>query len=382
MDKRLAVAVGAAFVWFACGKTQSMPVSSAPPTVADAGSPPAAVDAGTPPVGPGDAGTGGTGSGGPTGGAGGGGSGSGGGGGGSSGGGGIDAGTPDAGTTAALEQLTQGQAAAGLALDATNVYWINIGSLGSFELRTMPKAGGAPQTVASGSPPGGPDPVGGFISAGGHWWWTGPVSLQRDGVSIAYAYGQVAASDTRVYTHAYNGNDDFIIAARNFDGSGFRVIANDVGDGEGVLLDGGRLYFTEVVPRGGQIVWTAPEGGAQTAIMRPGPERPAYLKAAGGYVFFRDRLGDVERVPQDGVNSSPELLWGAPNGTDLDLKDGRVYWNQDQTRDFPGCIGVANYDGTDGHCLDEGAHTYRGVRVDDDSVFFIRDGNVFRLPRQ
>jgi hypothetical protein len=36
---------------------------------------------------------------------------------------------------------------------------------------------------------------------------------------------------------------------------------------------------------------------------------------------------------------------------------------------------------TDGQCIDQGDHQYAGVRVDDTSVFFIRDGQILRLPR-
>jgi len=48
---------------------------------------------------------------------------------------------------------------------------------------------------------------------------------------------------------------------------------------------------------------------------------------------------------------------------------------------FPGCLGSANLDGTDGKCLDEGDHTYAGVRVDESAVYFIRDGEIFRMAK-
>jgi hypothetical protein len=293
-----------------------------------------------------------------------------------------DAGSPDAGMTAPT-QLTAGESAIALALDATNVYWLNSNPNGGrIDLRTVPKSGGTPVTLASSFPPGGADPVGGFIQAGGYWFYSGTVAaIMRNSDFFANGFGQLAADQGLLYAHFSAGGGE--IVARNFIGDHFQVLAQDQGYGQALLLDGRTLYWTATLPDGrSQIVSMDALGGAMTAVMRPGNERPVYLKAAGGFLFFREEHGDVERVRQDGVNAAPQLLWGAPEGSDLDLKDGRVYWTQSMSATSPGCVGTANYDGTDGRCIDEGRSRYFGVRVDDTAIYFVRDLDVFRLPRQ
>jgi hypothetical protein len=75
------------------------------------------------------------------------------------------------------------------------------------------------------------------------------------------------------------------------------------------------------------------------------------------------------------------MIRAAPNGDDVDISHGRVYWNQSRTDQSPGCLGSANIDGTDRKCLDEGDHGYGGVRVDETAVYFIRDGEIFRIAK-
>ena len=96
-----------------------------------------------------------------------------------------------------------------------------------------------------------------------------------------------------------------------------------------------------------------------------------------GNLFVRG--SGVWRIPLDG--SDPQLLWATSSDGDIDANGGRVYWTQNPMDGYPGCLGRANLDGTDGQCIDQGDHQYAGVRVDDTSVFFIRDGQILRLPR-
>jgi hypothetical protein len=73
------------------------------------------------------------------------------------------------------------------------------------------------------------------------------------------------------------------------------------------------------------------------------------------------------------------LLWQAANGGDIDANASIVYWNQSATNQFPGCLGRASSEGTDARCLDDGAHDFRGVRVDDTAVYYIKDGQIWRI---
>jgi len=68
---------------------------------------------------------------------------------------------------------------------------------------------------------------------------------------------------------------------------------------------------------------------------------------------------------------------GAP-----DFNGGKVYFPQSADDSFDGCIVRANPNGSDATCIDKGKHSYAAVKVDDANVFFIRDGDIWRLPRQ
>ena len=87
----------------------------------------------------------------------------------------------------------------------------------------------------------------------------------------------------------------------------------------------------------------------------------------------------VSSMPAEGGDL--RVIWTTASGGDLDANQGVVYWNESPYDRFPGCLGRANPDGTDGRCLDQGDHQYQGVRVDDAAVYFIRDGQILRLPK-
>ena len=50
-----------------------------------------------------------------------------------------------------------------------------------------------------------------------------------------------------------------------------------------------------------------------------------------------------------------------------------IVWNQD------GCLGRVGADGQGAQCLDEGARSFGGVRVDDDAVYYLKDGEVWKI---
>lgn len=73
------------------------------------------------------------------------------GGGGGGSGGGSDGGTATDGGTVSSgpEVLTTGENASALAIDASNVYWLNTNASHHVDVRFMPKAGGTAATLAS-----------------------------------------------------------------------------------------------------------------------------------------------------------------------------------------------------------------------------------------
>ena len=403
-------ATGAALVslCFACGKNDSMPppASVAPPSpgaptgdagvpvpAADAGPAAPGDDAGTPPAGSTDAGPGG-------------GSGSGGSGGGSGGSGGTDGGSgsggsADAGVIAAV-QVTSGESATALALDPGTVYWTNeihdVTAPGRFQLRAMPKGGtlAVTRTTARGGE------VGGLVFDRGDLYWTmldcAPpcdypgAGMERDVFHYDTLAGQLTQMgrgfnelvvDTAFVYAPYAPLGEIHRFERN--GSGATVISANGGNAISLTTDGDLIYWARTPPgtQAMEIRSVRKDGTGEGVWLSASPAQiPVYMRWDGAWIFYRDDFGGVGRISTSHTPPAPQILWQAPNGGDLDLKNGRVYWNQSATSQFPGCLGVANLDGTDGHCLDEGQHKYAGVRVDDDFVWFIRDGDVYRLPRQ
>src|SRR6266481_8097284 len=64
------------------------------------------------------------------------------------------------------------------------------------------------------------------------------------------------------------------------------------------------------------------------------------------------------------------------------LHGGKMYFPQSADDSFDGCIVRANPNDSDATCIDKGKHSYAAVKADDANVFFIRDGAIWRLPRQ
>jgi len=328
--------------------------------------------------------------------------------GGSSSGGGTGGGGTDGGTTVSGPKvLAPGENAHALSIDATNVYWLRYGQ--SAEVRWMPKSGGTPATlvrtasvaaqslIATGngilwegstcSPPC-------DYPGAGHEWgiFMAPAGVSAYGkIADIYGSGGLAADASAAYSRDFNtatGRWNLLSCGR--DGSGCHQLVTDSPLSSPVYLDGGRLFWidqptdTDNGPRS-NLNWEDPQSGTGhgslvlhdvlyiTGLRVNGPD---FAVRAG---FGR---GDVWTGSTAG-SGSVSMIWGSPNGADhdVDISQGRVYWNQRQTTQYPGCLGSANLDGTDGHCLDQGAYNYDAVRADDTHVYFIRDGDVLRLPR-
>jgi len=77
-----------------------------------------------------------------------------------------------------------------------------------------------------------------------------------------------------------------------------------------------------------------------------------------------------------------QVTWGGSDIARSDVNGGKAYFAQSAYSSFDGCIVRANPNGAGATCIDRGKHSYIDVKVDDTQVYFIRDGDVWRLPRQ
>ena len=370
--------------------TGTPPDAGATSPLPDAG-PAGGTDAGNGPSGEADAGTGGDGSGGDVADAGSGGSGSadaGTAGGGDAGGGG--GGTPDAGTgggaSTAPEQLTSGANAVALAIDANNVYFLD--RTGTTDaVRSVPKSGGATATLSSGTPG---HRAKSLIATGDAVLWEAVdgsdwAIFESDGGSVhrvapLLGGSGLAASATTAFTRDFDvetGRWDLLGCAR--DGSGCKAIVTDSPLVEPVYFDSGKLYFLQQP--------TDTDFGIESTLESYDPSADPFhtfgfmiLQNAQGISGLRVN-GSIFGLRSHGnvwtgrLGSTFAMIRAAPNGDDVDISHGRVYWNQSS------CLGSANIDGTGLTCLDEGDHDYAGVRVDETAVYFIRDGDIFRIAK-
>jgi hypothetical protein len=325
---------------------------------------------------------------------------------GGTGGGAGDGGTADAGTGGGTatgpQQITTGANAFALAIDATSVYWLSHDGSGD-AVRSVPKSGGAATTLSaarSGHPAlslvatgdavlweglGCPDPC--DYPGAGHEW----AIFSFDGGSVhrvaeLFAAGGLAASATTAFSRSFDlatGRWDLLGCAR--DGSGCSRLVYDNPLVPPVYFDSAKLYYlseptdTDFGPRS-ILGWYDPSADS---FHQWGSMTLQNVQGISGLRVDRDAFGvrSHGNVWAGHLNSTYSKIWGAPNGDDVDINHGRIYWNQSRTDQFPGCLGSANLDGTDGKCLDEGDHSYADVRVDESAVYFIRDGEIFRLSK-
>lgn len=426
---RLPFAATALLAAFACGTATPAPPSAvqgdagSPSGGGDGGAPPpgGSPDSGTSPDGGGgstggtaDAGTG-NGSGGNDGGSAGGsagGSSSGGNDAGSAGGSG-DAGTPaDAGSASGdahePDVLTKDEDAVALAIDADRVYWLNIRRVPTSEItyrfvdvRSMAKSGGAASTLAETSSTFGTN----IVAPEGVVVWSAadcappcdypgasseqaiftldsaaPHGYRR--ITGAFGGSQVAATSTIAFSRHLNGvTGQWDLTGCAIDGSACSTVVSDRSIAPALYVDSGRIYWIHLestpLSSGGKLFWNdaAAPYAARGQLAFPGFDTGLRVNGdqvatrAGAEIWTGTLGGPMTRV------------WVATTGSEIDIAHGRMYWNQSPFVQFEGCLGSANLDGTDGKCLDHGQHQYGTVRVDEQHVWYIRDGQIVRLPR-
>ena len=328
--------------------------------------------------------------------------------GGTGGAGGVGGGEnpPDAGTAISAQRLTSGEKALVLALDAENVYWATYENAGGwrnwhYRILAAKKSGGIPFSISEG--------VGAMIT------WL----VARDGFvnwSMATCPESCDTADyrTRVYRQPVNGGpiwqldvdtnlgqiavdgDRVYYRARSSPGpGGLWTVRLDGRDnkqlttyavGTGPTLDSGALYYFDTGGDPDLGFWSAlrtvPASGGTAKDVRAETNTliwPGFLSLGAGSVFTATQAG-FWRAPLDG--SKWEMNWGGSNIGRSDVNGGKAYFAQSTYSSYDGCIVRENPNGTEANCIDTGKHSYGDVKVDDTNVYFIRDGDVWRLPRQ
>jgi hypothetical protein len=271
-----------------------------------------------------------------------------------------------------------------LAIDAMNVYWLSItgqlnGAPPGWVLRAAPKAGGAPRTLASGQ--GGSDQI--LVDAQSAYLATGrllrvpigggaPVDLGVAGM------GEPTQDDANLYTFIggqYEGQPNTIVRVPKSGGAATTLATTDQAAVD-LALSGGYLYWAA-----NRVFSRMPVGGGPIEQLASDPNLcPGHLRIAGDFAYVH--CGGVMRVPLAGGSAQP--LWSPPaygGPGDLDYSQGWVFWNQSSSSAGFGCLWRSWADGSSAPCLDSSAASYGGVRVDDSSIWFIRDYSIYRLPR-
>ena len=264
-------------------------------------------------------------------------------------------------------------------------------------MRSVPKAGGATATVFDGRPG---HPGRSLIATGDAVLWealdcSDPCEDPDAGLEWAifeshggsvrrlaplFAGGGLAANATTAFSRSLNvetGRWNLLGCAR--DGSGCSPVVIDNPLVEPVYFDSGKLYFISEPSDTDFGVRSSLESYDPSAdpFHRFGSMNLQNVQGTSGLRVNGSAFGlrVHGNVWAGHLDSTYAVIQAAQSGDDVDISHGRVYWNQS------GCLGSANIDGTDRKCVDEGNHDYAGVRVDETAVYFIRDGEIFRMAK-
>lgn len=201
-----------------------------------------------------------------------------------------------------------------------------------------------------------------------------------------FGSGGLAATATTAFSRSFNldtGRWNLLRCAR--DGSGCSNLETDVPLAGPLYLDSQKLYSieaptdTDFGPRSLLCRWIVEPRYTPDGCLSLSNVTAVTGLRVNGQVFALRAGGSVWTGSLDG-SLALQKIWGAPNGDDVDVSQGRVYWTQNPNGTFQGCLGSANLDGTDGKCLEDGHH-FSAVRVDDSAVFYTRDGDLIRLSK-
>jgi probable HAF family extracellular repeat protein len=285
-----------------------------------------------------------------------------------------------------------------LALDATNIYWMTPHGDGEVAIKAAPKIGGPVKVLWSTS---GGHSSGNLVVDGGHIWFQlttcedklcsrsqhGIYRLAKTGGTperMADGYGQFALNQTTIYSTRSNWNDLELIATPRAGGAPV-VHATNPGL---FVLDGTDVFFFKTLQISGAGTWTlqvlcVESSGRITELTAPFDVDSGTLLVDAQSIYIREATRIVRMSRSGGqatvLASVPPSWTGDPS--DL-AGDGRfLYWNQNAEGGQPACIARMPKDGGNVSCLDSGFWHYRGVRLDDTAVFYVRDNEIVRLAK-
>ena len=319
-------------------------------------------------------------------------------------GGGQDAGSgggSGGGGGAGLTRLTTAGAAISLALDERTIYWVESYSTQvpdrppqrSYSIQALRKDLATPPAALIREP----GFAGSVVSNGGYLYWNwyqctdfcngAPAIVSR----IPIAGGAVERLSTFFAAEGLDVDESFVYLANNN-----RPLKNEVWGGLWRIPKAGGTA-EEIVPKhactdahvtgdlvlfngiSGITAWSRSAGKATALSTRPIPYR--FLRPDGGSLFLASYYGQVERVPLGGGDA--RVLWKGPPASiaDFDAQGGVAFWVQAASPGSKSCVLRGNADGSDVRCLDSAGTSYLAVRADAASVYFVRDGDVWRASR-
>ena len=310
----------------------------------------------------------------------------------------------------AAQILATGQRADALALDDSHVYWINQTGHGwitdydglhryvsAFEVRSTPKSGGPVRVLAAGE----------GLSldlavSSTHVYFTAMqcedaacaktaqrlLRVNKGGGTLEVlgaGAGQIALDSSAAYVSS--PDDGGRVLAYPLAGGRPLVVADQGGSGPGIAISGDDVYFDAVTAQCDFVRSVSKAGGAvSTRASSAGSMFSAMgrMKAHAGTIYFRGGT-DVVLLP---ASSAGPIAWlrhgaGPASRADIDADAAHVYWTQSATLNYGmlACLHRTDVGARGDSCLSESIDDYTAVRADDTDVYFIRAGQILRVPK-
>jgi sugar lactone lactonase YvrE len=264
---------------------------------------------------------------------------------------------------------------AGLAVDASRVYWVN--TEGSSGVLAVAIGGGAVTTLAS-APSGALDPNALAIDSSNAYWAAGTglmkVALAGGSVTtlVAGVYPEgVAVAATGVY---FTGEDT--VRTVPLDGGSPVTLATMQTYADGVTLDAQRIYWAtngNSLGSAGGVV-TLPIDGGTPLTLASDNGGPSTIAVSGGSVYWSDSMytfpGGVQSIPigSDGGVSPTSIVMASGQAVvaSFAIDGNTLYYSSND-----GSVHKAPLDGSaKPTLLASGLKTPQAVRVDATSVYF------------
>jgi hypothetical protein len=210
----------------------------------------------------------------------------------------------------------------GLALDATNAYWVDDPG----DVLAVPLAGGKATTLASNA-----SDVLGLTLAGGNLYWLTPSVVEAlpiqggapstVAMSASSSPNTPAADDTSIYW----GGDGIFSVSRA--GGTVTTLATTRQVSTGLAIDDANVYWCAFSEASTPILST-PKTGGPSVTLATGQVGATAFAADGLNVYWtiNEGVGAVMKVPVSG--GAPVTLASAPTPGPIVLDDTSVYWAQ------------------------------------------------------